>query len=147
MIALGKAPMDKAPSKNNDVRRKIMKVGFAVQHDEGLDSMVYDHFGSAPFFIVVDVEAADVSTVGNKNLNHTHGACNPLMALDGRSLDAMVVGGIGGGALTKLNALGIKVFGAGAPTVKENLALLKDKKLAELSMENSCRAHQGGCGH
>lgn len=124
-----------------------MKVGFAVQRDEGLDSIVYDHFGSAPFFIVIDSELADVSTVGNKNLNHAHGACNPIMALDGRSLDAMVVGGIGGGALSKLNALGIKVFGAGGRTVKENLALLNDNKLAELSMENSCRAHQGGCGH
>ena len=69
------------------------------------------------------------------------------MALDGKNVDAMVVGGIGAGALTKLNALGIKVYGAGAPTIKENLALLSDNKLQELSMDNSCRAHQGGCGH
>jgi len=124
-----------------------MKVGFAVLRDKGVESIVYDHFGSAPFFIVVDSEEANVSTVGNKNLNHAHGACNPIMALDGRSLDAMVVGGIGAGALNKLNAMGIRVYGAELPTVKANLALLKENKLKELSMENSCRSHQGGCGH
>jgi predicted Fe-Mo cluster-binding NifX family protein len=59
----------------------------------------------------------------------------------------MVVGGIGGGALMKLNASGIKVYGAAALTVKENLALLMEGRLQELSLDNSCRAHQGGCGH
>jgi len=59
----------------------------------------------------------------------------------------MVVGGIGAGALTKLNALGIKVYEAGASTVRENLALLEENKLQELSVYNSCRLHQGECGH
>jgi predicted Fe-Mo cluster-binding NifX family protein len=59
----------------------------------------------------------------------------------------MVVGGIGAGALSKLNAIGIRVYGAGASTVKENLDLLRKKKLQELSVHNACRAHQGGCGH
>jgi len=124
-----------------------MKVGFAVQTDEGLESRVYDHFGSAPAFIIVDTEEKKVLTVDNKDLHHVHGACNPILALDGKSVDAMVVGGIGAGALSKLNALGIKVYGAGALTVKENLSLLDDHKLQELSIYNSCRSHQGGCGH
>ena len=124
-----------------------MKVGFAVQSNEGIESKVYDHFGSAPAFIIFDTEGKDVHTVSNKDLHHVHGACNPIMALDGKSVDAMVVGGIGGGALAKLNALGIRVYGSGAPTVKENLALLSENKLQELSMYNSCRAHQGGCVH
>jgi predicted Fe-Mo cluster-binding NifX family protein len=122
-----------------------MKVGFAVQTDQGIESKVYDHFGSAPAFIIVDHEGKDF--IYNKDLHHVHGACNPIMALDGKSVDAMVVGGIGAGALRKLNAQGIKVFGAAAPTVKENLALLNDNKLQELTENHSCRAHQGGCGH
>ena len=124
-----------------------MKIGFAVQENEGMESRVYDHFGSAPAFLIVDTEGKDVLTVNNRDLNHVHGACNPVMALDGKSVDAMVVGGIGAGALVKLNALGIKVYGASAPTIKENLALLSEDKLQELSVDNSCRAHQGGCGH
>lgn len=124
-----------------------MKVGFAVQTNEGIKSRVYDHFGSSPAFVIVDVERKEILTVDNKDLHHVHGACNPIMALDGKSVDAMVVGGIGAGALMKLNALGIKVYGAGAPTVKENLTLLSEDKLQELSIYNACRAHQGGCGH
>jgi predicted Fe-Mo cluster-binding NifX family protein len=123
-----------------------MKAGFAVQDNEGVESKVYGHFGSAPAFVIVDTEDEDVVTVNNRDLHHVHGACNPIMALDGKSVDAMVVGGIGAGALMKLNALGIKVYGAGALTVKENLALLIEGRLQELSMDNSCRAHQGGCG-
>ena len=124
-----------------------MKVGFAVQGNEGVESKVYDHFGSAPAFIIVDTEAKDVLTVNNRDLHHVHGACNPIMALDGKNVDAMVVGGIGAGAIAKLNAIGVKVYQAGAPTVKENLALLSQDKLQELSMFNACQAHQGGCGH
>ena len=124
-----------------------MKVGFAVQENEGMESSVYDHFGTAPAFIIVDTEGKDVLTVNNRDLNHVHGACNPIMALDGKSVDAMVVGGIGAGALVKLNELGIKVFRAAAPTVNENLALLNEDKLQELSVDNSCQAHQGGCGN
>jgi len=128
-------------------KEKVMKVGFAVQGNEGVESKVYDHFGSAPAFIIVDTDGKDVVTVNNRDLHHVHGACNPIMALDGKSVDAMVVGGIGAGALAKLNALGIKVYEAGAPTVKENLALLTENKLQELSVQNACRAHQGTCGH
>src|SRR3990170_1999788 len=107
-------------------KEKVMKVGFAVQTNEGIESKVYDHFGSSPAFIIVDIEGKEVFTVNNKDLPHAHGACNPIMALDGKSVDAMVVGGIGAGALVKLNALGIRGYGAGALTVKENLALLSE---------------------
>jgi predicted Fe-Mo cluster-binding NifX family protein len=124
-----------------------MKVGFAVESNEGIESKVYDHFGSSPAFIIVDTEGKEVLTVNNKDLHHAHGACNPMMALDGKSVDAMVVGGIGAGALAKLNASGIRVYGAGVSTVKENLVLLSQNKLQELSAFNACRAHQGGCGH
>ena len=124
-----------------------MKVGFAVQTNEGIESKVYDHFGSAPAFIIIDTQGKEIVNVDNKNLHHVHGACNPIMALDGKNVDAMVVGGIGAGALTKLNASGIKVYGSGASTVKENLSLLGENKLQELSVNNSCRSHQGGCGH
>lgn len=124
-----------------------MKVGFPVQSNEGLESKIYDHFGSAPTFMIVDTEEENVITVSNKDLNHVHGACNPIQALDGKSVDVVVVGGIGAGALSKLNALGIKVYGAGASSVKENLSLLDEQKLQQLSIYHSCRSHQGGCGH
>ena len=124
-----------------------MKVCFPVQQDAGMESQVFNHFGSAPVFILVNTEEKSVQRINNKDLNHVHGACNPIMALDGQKVDALVVGGIGGGALMKLNAMGVKVFGAGAQTVKENIELFKENKLQELTMDHSCRAHEGACGH
>ena len=124
-----------------------MKVCFAVQKDEGMDSAVYGHFGSAPAFVVVDMEPQIIDTISNKDMIHAHGACNPIMALGGQNVDAVVVGGIGGGALMKLNAAGIKVYGTMADTIKGNLDLLMTNRLPELSMENTCAGHQGGCGH
>lgn len=124
-----------------------MKVGFAIGDNEGMESKIFDHFGSSPAFVIVDTVAGDSLVVKNRDLQHVHGACNPLKALEGKDVDFIVVGGIGAGALTKLNASGVKVFGASAPTVKENLALLAANKLRELSREDSCHAHRGGCSH
>jgi predicted Fe-Mo cluster-binding NifX family protein len=127
-----------------------MKVCFAVQKDDGVDSVVYGHFGSAPAFIVVDTEIETAVTVNNRDLNHVHGACNPIQAIGGLKPDAVVVGGIGAGAITRLNAEGVKVYRAAAPTVKQNLDLFKESKLPELSVQNACAGHtqgQGGCGH
>ena len=133
-------------SSQSGVKEKQMKVGFAVQFNEGLESVVYGHFGSAPAFIIVDTDLKQISAVDNSNAHHVHGACNPIMALGGNSIDAMVVGGIGPGAIMKLNAMGVKVFRAGAATVNENIALLGEDRLQEISMIDSCKEHGGQCG-
>lgn len=123
-----------------------MKVGFAVQGNKGVESKVYDHFGSAPAFIIVDTEEKEVLTVSNRDLHHVHGACNPIMALDGKSVDAMVVGGIGAGALMKLQNEGIRVFRAVEGNVSENLELLKSGKLPEFAESMTCAGHKDGHG-
>ena len=125
-----------------------MKVCFAVEKDEGINSAVYGHFGSAPVFVMVDTETGTVGTVGNKDLNHVHGACNPIQAIGGQGVDAVVVGGIGAGAISGLNARGIRVYGSAAETVKQNIDLLKEGKLPLLALQHACGGHTGGgCAH
>ena len=125
-----------------------MKVCFAVEKDEGINSAVYGHFGSAPVFVMVDMETGSVGTVGNKDIDHVHGACNPIQAIGGQAVDAVVVGGIGAGAISGLNARGIKVYGSVAETVKENIDLLKEGRLPLLTLQHACGGHTGsGCGH
>jgi len=124
-----------------------MKVCFAVEENQGVDSTIYGHFGSAPLFVMVDVDSDKMTTVDNKDKEHVHGACNPIKAIGGRDIDAVVVGGIGAGAIRGLNAQGIKVYRAMAMTVKENLDLLVDGKLPEMTMMHACGGHEGGCGH
>jgi predicted Fe-Mo cluster-binding NifX family protein len=126
-----------------------MKVCFPVQKDEGLDSAVYGHFGSAPMFVMIDTDTAAAVTIHNQDQHHVHGACNPMKALDGRNVDAIVVGGIGAGALTRLNQMGITVHRSQADTVKENLALFTENKLSALTLQGCCGGHSkdGGCAH
>jgi len=126
-----------------------MKVCFPVGKAEGLESKVYGHFGSAPVFIAVDTENNNVTIINNSDQHHAHGACNPLKALNDQTVDAIVVGGIGAGALSRLNQLGIKVFQAQAQTVRENIQMLKDQNLPEFTLQHTCAGHGqgGGCGH
>ena len=126
-----------------------MKIAFPVQDDIGIDSVVYNHFGSAPVFVIVDPETDSVFSVSNRDQHHAHGACNPLRALDGQRVDAIVVGGIGAGALAGLNRSGIKVHRSAAATIKENLALFGAGRLSVIERQGSCGGHGtgGGCAH
>lgn len=126
-----------------------MKICFPVASNEGLESPVFGHFGSAPLFLVVDTDTAGVAEVGNQDLHHAHGQCSPLRALGAATVDAVAVAGIGGGALNGLLAAGLTVYRAEGATIADNLALLAHQELAELRPEQSCggHGHGHGCSH
>jgi len=87
-----------------------LKIAIPIESDLGLESKVYGHFGSAPGFLVYDTEAKASSVLANHQHQHAHGQCNPIAALAGQTVDALVTGGIGGRALELLNASRIRVF-------------------------------------
>jgi len=130
-----------------------MKLCFPVQDNNGVDSVVYNHFGSAPVFLVVETDSDAVSAIDNRDQHHVHGACNPLKALDGRNVDAVIVGGIGAGALSGLNRAGVKVYRAQSGSVRENVALFRDSALEEYTSQGCCgghghdKSHGQGCAH
>lgn len=126
-----------------------MKIAFPTEDDRGIDSIVYGHFGSARDFIVVETEGEAVKTAINRDVEHQHGQCNPLQALGGNTVDAVVVGGIGRGALSKLLSVGVKVYRAVEGTVQENLKLIKSGRLPEFTLDQTCAGHgtQGECTH
>ncbi len=123
-----------------------MKLCFPVENDCGMDSMVYGHFGSAPMFMVYNSETNELDKINNQDQHHAHGMCSPLQALNGKVVDAIVVGGIGAGAIDKLNAMGIKVFRAIENSVQSNIDLFKNNSLHEIKLNEACGQH-GGCGH
>ena len=126
-----------------------MRIAFPVQDDAGIESVVYNHFGSAPVFVIVEAETNAVASVSNRDQHHAHGACNPMRALDNQRVDAVVVGGIGAGALAGLNRMGIKVHRSLAATISENLALLGSGTLPVIEPHGTCAGHgkDGGCAH
>jgi predicted Fe-Mo cluster-binding NifX family protein len=123
-----------------------VNVCIPVVEDRGLGSPVSSHFGSAPFFLVVETESGSCRAIPNGNQHHAHGACQPLRALAGETIDSIVVGGIGRGAVTQLQAAGIRVFISRAGTVDDVLAALKDGSLAEADPATAC-AHHGHGAH
>ena len=125
-----------------------MKIAFPTNDNLGIDSQVYNHFGSANLFIIVETENGGFEPVVNEDRDHLHGQCQPLSALDGNSVDAVVVGGIGGGALRKLQAAGIIVYRAVEGSVNENLNLIKTGRLPEFTLDQTCAGHSiSGCIH
>ncbi|MBI5817544.1 MAG: NifB/NifX family molybdenum-iron cluster-binding protein [Verrucomicrobia bacterium] len=125
-----------------------MKLCIPVATDEGLNSVVYGHFGSAPLFVLVDSETMTVEPLANRDQTHVHGACNPLRALAGRQVDAVIVGGIGPGAVNGLQRAGIAVYQSPAQTLAEAVAQFNQGRLPKISLESACSSHgDGGCAH
>ncbi len=124
-----------------------MKVCFPVQENQGLESQVFGHFGSAPGFVLVDLATGEMTAINNSDQIHQHGACNPVAGLGGHQVDAVVVGGIGGGALHKLNSAGLRVFQSQEGTIADNIALLRTEGLAEYQPGHTCGGHGHGHGH
>lgn len=120
-----------------------MNICIPVEDNQGLDSAVCAHFGSAPFFLMVDTETFAFKAVPNNDRHHAHGMCHPVAALAGEKVDGIVVGGIGMGALNKLNTAGYQVFQSRFSTAKETIDAFKNGKLSVFSTQNVC----GGHGH
>lgn len=126
-----------------------MKIAFPTQENKGLESRIYGHFGSASYFVVVDTEKNSNEIIENPDREHIHGQCQPLKALNGRRMDAVIVGGIGGGALRKLSMEGIKTYRAAEGTIRDNLELLNSGELQEFTLDQTCAGHGIGeiCPH
>jgi predicted Fe-Mo cluster-binding NifX family protein len=124
-----------------------MIVCIPTQEDNGTKSIAYGHFGSASYFIICDTENNDLKTISNRDQEHVHGACNPIAALSGHSIEVVIVGGIGNRAVMSLNNSGIKVFQSPSGTVNDCILALKAGKLNELTPANACGGHAGGCAH
>ncbi|MEW5826338.1 MAG: NifB/NifX family molybdenum-iron cluster-binding protein [Candidatus Bipolaricaulota bacterium] len=118
-----------------------MNVCLPVVENLGLESLVNEHFGSTPAFLIVDTETGEYRAVVNENAHHAHGMCQPLAALRDESIHAIVAGGIGAGALRRLHAEGIDVYLAQPGTVAQMLAALKEGTLRKATPETACRGH------
>lgn len=127
-----------------------MTICFPVIQNNGLDSLTFEHFGSAPMFLLVDAITGKVKEQVNRDAGHAHGSCQPLKALAGQPVDAIVVGGIGRGALSGLNRAGLKVFKAPfGSSIADNLLQITAGELQELTLNDTCGTHSGthGSGH
>jgi predicted Fe-Mo cluster-binding NifX family protein len=121
--------------------KKFMKICIPTATNFGKDADVFGHFGSAPYFTIYDTDADIVEIIDNSNQHHSHGMCQPMAALNGKNIDAVVCGGMGMRAVQKLNESGIKAYLASAGTVEEIVDQYKSGGLNEITAQNACNQH------
>ncbi len=124
-----------------------MKLCIPVIEDQGIESRISAHFGSAPHFAVVESDTGECRIIANNNQHHAHGMCHPLTAIGRENPDAVIVGGIGAGALNKLLSAGIDVYLSDRATVEQALEAFKNGQLARMDADAACGAHGYGYGH
>jgi predicted Fe-Mo cluster-binding NifX family protein len=126
-------------------RRIMMKVCFPVISDAGMESIIYGHFASAPFFVIIDTDTLQSSVIANCDHTNPYAGCNPFSSLNGQLLDGIVVGSIGDDSVRVMNICGFTVFQAASESVSENVALFANNNLSEVTVLQSHL--QGRCSH
>jgi len=100
-----------------------MKIAVTAENNNGLDSLVAQHFGHAPYFILVNVENGEVSGVQglvNPFINgHAPGQVPGFIKEQGA--DVMLSGGMGGRAIEFFAQVGIKAATGASGTVRQTL--------------------------
>ncbi len=120
-----------------------MKICIPTETNKGKQAEVYGHFGSAPYFTIYDTEKDSVEIINNANQHHSHGMCQPMNALMGKKIDAVVTGGMGCRAVQKINEAGIKAYRAIPGTVADIFSQFTKGGLKEITVDNAYAQH--GC--
>lgn len=106
-----------------------------------MEAEVFGHFGSAPYFSLLDTNTAEVEVIGNSNQHHVHGQCSPLAQLSGAKFDAIVVRGMGRNAVARFAAANVPVMVTGAATLRDVLDEALSGSLRELDPSQACQGH------
>lgn len=118
------------------------QVKIAVTYENG---MIYQHFGHTAQFKVYEVEDGNVKTAAVVNTNGSgHGALAGFLADLG--VDALICGGIGGGARQALAQVGITLYGGVAGSADEAVNALLAGGL-NFDPAARCTHHDGEQAH
>ena len=118
-----------------------MRICVPIEIETGNDAQVHAHFGSAPVFAIYDTDNDSLEYVKNIDHHHIHGRCQPLAALKGRRIDAVICTGMGARAVQRLNDGGIKTFRARGKTVHEVLKRYQEGALEAITVITACMEH------
>jgi predicted Fe-Mo cluster-binding NifX family protein len=126
-----------------------MRICIPSDDDQGLAAPVAGHFGRAPFLTLVDVDSGAVAVVANRP--HGEGPCNPVAAVTGQGVSAVLCAGAGRRAVAALEDAGIRVLVTDAARVEDAVARLRAGAVRVLSVSEACGGHHGAsagpCSH
>ena len=112
----------------------------------GLAAPISGHFGRCSYFCIYDDQTEETATVANANTHDEHGQCRPLESIEGLGVNVVLAGGMGRGAVSRLNAAGIEVFclseaTTDSLTVGEMVEAYRTGNLVRLTPESACAGH------
>jgi predicted Fe-Mo cluster-binding NifX family protein len=118
------------------------RVVIPTEDGNGLNARLSEHFGRAPYFIIVELEEGNVSNVQvvpNEG-EHFGGFGRPADRILQLRPNAVITYGMGPRALNIFQEAGIAVLRANADTVKDVVEAYRQDKLEELT-EGCHHAH------
>jgi predicted Fe-Mo cluster-binding NifX family protein len=123
-----------------------MKIAVTAESNNGLDSMVAQHFGHAPYFILVDVENGEVTTVESAANPYAEAHQPGQIPAFIKQLNANVIlsGGMGGRAIEFFEQANIKAATGASGTVRQSLENYLGGKLKEAAPCDESVAHGHG---
>ncbi|MBT7261629.1 MAG: dinitrogenase iron-molybdenum cofactor [Desulfobacula sp.] len=128
-----------------------MKIAFPVKENNGLESIIDEHFGVAENFLIVDLETRKFELKENQKLSTEESTCKTGVFNKKDRVDAVVTRCMGDGSQRNLMSSNIKVYQARKNTILENLELFENDKLNLFHMFDFCQIKknkkEGGCGH
>ncbi|RKZ11635.1 hypothetical protein DRQ53_01705 [bacterium] len=127
-----------------------MKICIPSQDDHGLESEIHDHFGSAPWFTIVDTANDEAVAVRNPSCHRSVGACHHVDMLQARKVGVVVSSGMGRKAHDALHQSGISVLAATGRQIGDIVSAVKAGGARPLDLSDACaggHGYGGGHGH
>ena len=127
-----------------------MKICIPTKDNRGLESRAHGHFGSAPFFAMVDADSDRLEVVRNTDLHHGPHSCHHVDGLKAHDVDAVVCSGVGRRAFAALQEAGIDVLAPEHATVADIVSAMRAGEVRRLSTDEVCgggrHEHRHGAG-
>jgi len=121
-----------------------MKICIPTQDDRGMESRLFDHFGSAPFFAMVNVDNGRLDVVNNLESDPGSHSCHNVDRLTAHDVDVVVCKGVGRRAFAALNLAGIDVWSPEQGTVGEILEAVRAGQVRRLTADDACGGGRHG---
>lgn len=144
IISGGNYILDKDLEKYNKLKKlkfkekeKFINMRIAITYEH---EYVFQHFGKSKQFKIYDVsEGQIVDTFILESNGAGHGALAGLLAEN--SVDVLICGGIGGGAINALDSMNIKVVAGANGNCDENISKFINNEL-DLNAGSNCHKHE-----
>lgn len=115
-------------------------IAIPTQGNKGWDDRVYEHFGKAPTFTLLNMETGGLTIIDNTS-DHMGGTVSPPELLRSTGADTVACGHLGAKAADRCAELGIAVLCGASGSVKDVVEQIKGGQLSPPSPGTMCQHH------